>query len=505
MHGHPHTIPSRRPVTRSSSTSSHRLIVLVGSSPRRSSLLADSPLGRCRGVRGCGLRASVASRCRRCSGSVGVARCGLAWQRAAQARPTSRWPLGWRGSRVVASCRHARGVLLTPQSSPPDRKSARHLKTLGSRHKIAGEIDELKARVISVRDQKNSYKIDDTFCSSSNNSNASVDPRLAALFAEENHLVGIEGPRDELINWLDVESRSMKHRKVLSIVGFGGLGKTTLANEVYRRVKAHFDCTAFTSVSQKPDMKKIFKDIIDQMPTKDEFLKDIDTWDAKKFIEKLRELLVDKSYKLQSLHIHSNISLEFLDRWFPLPCFLRMFWMTTDYYFPQLPMWVKPSLTNMADLIINLVEIKEEELKTLGELPALLCLEIWLEADPKKQLTVQSMGFACLKEFVLVCRSLEGGAYLTFEKGAMPKLEKLELPFHVLMAKSHGFYFGINNLLCLKEAVVRIYGVGVISYFGKDESDTEAATAAIMNEAKENPNHPRIAIITEAIAVLEWK
>lgn len=70
------------------------------------------------------------------------------------------------------------------------RKSIQRLKTLGPRHNIAGEIEELKARVISVRDQKNSYKLDDIFCSSSSNTNASVDPRLATLFAEENHLVG---------------------------------------------------------------------------------------------------------------------------------------------------------------------------------------------------------------------------------------------------------------------------------------------------------------------------
>lgn len=145
-----------------------------------------------------------------------------------------------------------------------------------------------------MRDQKNSYKLDDIFCSSSSNTNASVDPRLATLFAEENHLVGIDGPRDELVNWLDAESRLIKCRKVLSIVGFGGLGKTTLANEVYRRVRVHFDCHAFVSVSQKPDFKNIFKDIIYNMPTKDGFLKDIDTWNEKKFFEKLRELLVDK-------------------------------------------------------------------------------------------------------------------------------------------------------------------------------------------------------------------
>uniref|UniRef100_J3N0Q8 Disease resistance R13L4/SHOC-2-like LRR domain-containing protein n=1 Tax=Oryza brachyantha TaxID=4533 RepID=J3N0Q8_ORYBR len=189
------------------------------------------------------------------------------------------------------------------------------------------------------------------------------------------------------------------------------------------------------------------------------------------------------SHKLQSLHILCGSSYEFLDRWFPLPCSLRLFRMSTSYYVQQLPKWVKPALTNIAYLDINLREIKEEDLKSLGELVALLSLHIWLMPDPKEQLTVQSMGFQCLKEFVLVCK-----AYLKFENGAMPKLEKLEVPFHVLMAKSNGFYFGINNLLCLKEAEVRIYGVNA------EDSDTEAAIAAIRSEANANPNHPRIAI-----------
>uniref|UniRef100_A0A0E0B7J6 Disease resistance N-terminal domain-containing protein n=1 Tax=Oryza glumipatula TaxID=40148 RepID=A0A0E0B7J6_9ORYZ len=127
------------------------------------------------------------------------------------------------------------------------KQSAQRLKTLGLRHKIAGEIEELKARVISVRDQKNNYKLDDIFSTSSNNS-ASIDPRLAALFAEENHLVGIDGPRDELVNWLDAESKSLKLRKVLTIVGFGGLGKTTLANEV---AFPENDCSSTTIVTTR--------------------------------------------------------------------------------------------------------------------------------------------------------------------------------------------------------------------------------------------------------------
>nr|UBY07033.1 NBS-LRR disease resistance protein [Dasypyrum villosum] len=173
------------------------------------------------------------------------------------------------------------------------RKTARRLKTLGARHGIANQINDLKHRIKEVKELKTSYKLDDI--ASSTSGNAAVDPRLAALFAEEAHLVGVDGPRDDLAKWV-LEDGNKHGRKVLSIVGFGGLGKTTLANEVSRKIRGHFDCHAFVSVSQKPDTMKIIKDVISQVSYSDEFKKDMEIWDEKKSISKLRELLQEKRY-----------------------------------------------------------------------------------------------------------------------------------------------------------------------------------------------------------------
>jgi disease resistance protein RPM1 len=90
-----------------------------------------------------------------------------------------------------------------------------------------------------------------------------------------------------------VEDKNI-HSRVLAIVGFGGLGKTTLANEVYRKIQKNFDCRAFVSVSQKPNIKKTISDLIWKMPYPDGFTKDIDIWDVMTSIEKLRELLQDR-------------------------------------------------------------------------------------------------------------------------------------------------------------------------------------------------------------------
>ncbi|KAM3223705.1 hypothetical protein ACQJBY_057208 [Aegilops geniculata] len=170
------------------------------------------------------------------------------------------------------------------------RKTARQLKTLGSRRGIANQIEDLKIRLKEVKELKSSYKLDDIPFEHS-----VVDPRLSALFVEETHLVGIDGPRDDLASWmLEDESSSTKHRKVLSIYGFGGLGKTTLAKEVCRKIQRHFHCQAFVSISQKPNVMKIMTDLISQLPCDKDFKEGMDAWDEMICIAKLKELLQDK-------------------------------------------------------------------------------------------------------------------------------------------------------------------------------------------------------------------
>lgn len=117
-----------------------------------------------------------------------------------------------------------------------------------------------------------------------------IDPRLPSLYADPDGLVGIDRPRDDLIRMLmEGEGTSVQKLKVISIVGPGGLGKTTLANEVYHRLEGQFQCRAFVSLSQQPDVKKILRNMLYQVSHQE--YANMETWDEEMFINAIRDFL----------------------------------------------------------------------------------------------------------------------------------------------------------------------------------------------------------------------
>jgi hypothetical protein len=132
------------------------------------------------------------------------------------------------------------------------KKMAKRLRRLGRRHQIAKRIEELKVLALEANARRERYKIDD--CVDSSPGLVVIDPRISTIYKEAASLVGIDGPRQELVSWL-IDSQNKL--KVVSIVGFAGLGKTTLAKQVYDQIGGQFDCKAFFSVSQRPDVKSL--------------------------------------------------------------------------------------------------------------------------------------------------------------------------------------------------------------------------------------------------------
>nr|UBY06851.1 NBS-LRR disease resistance protein [Dasypyrum villosum] len=160
-------------------------------------------------------------------------------------------------------------------------------------HQICDAIEEAQDLAKDLAELRKRYELD--MFSSTNG--ATIDPRVLALQKDVGELVGLDHTRDELIKTLiSEEGSSMELLKTISIVGVGGLGKTTLTKAVFEKIKAQFDCAAFVPVGQKPDIRKIFKDLLYGLDR--EKFKDIHNTakDEKLLMEEISEFLVDKRY-----------------------------------------------------------------------------------------------------------------------------------------------------------------------------------------------------------------
>ncbi|XP_037463901.1 disease resistance protein RGA5-like [Triticum dicoccoides] len=160
-------------------------------------------------------------------------------------------------------------------------------------HQISGAVQDAQRRAKVLGDLRKRYMLEEHTKGEGN----TIDPRLKAVYKDVTELVGIEGIRDQLIQkLLHGDDMSSKQLKTLSIVGFGGLGKTTLTKAVYDKIIVKFDCGVFLPVSRNPNITSIFKKMLydlDKITFKDinESAKD-----NQQLINELRAFLQDRRY-----------------------------------------------------------------------------------------------------------------------------------------------------------------------------------------------------------------
>jgi disease resistance protein RPM1 len=131
---------------------------------------------------------------------------------------------------------------------------------------VAGAIQDIKKNLEELAKRRHDYKLDDNMCKPLATS-STIDPCIKAMCKEVTQLIGVDKSRDELIAKLnpfqpDDVAPDKKLTKKVSIVGVGGLDKTTLAKAAYDNLRSQYDCAAFVSVGRNIDLVKVFKDIL---------------------------------------------------------------------------------------------------------------------------------------------------------------------------------------------------------------------------------------------------
>uniref|UniRef100_A0A0D9XT82 NB-ARC domain-containing protein n=1 Tax=Leersia perrieri TaxID=77586 RepID=A0A0D9XT82_9ORYZ len=79
---------------------------------------------------------------------------------------------------------------------------------------------------------------------------------------EEEDLMGVDENRKRLREWLTSDELE---REVIVLHGMGGLGKTTLAANVYRNERENFECHAWVSISQTYCIRNVLKCLITEL------------------------------------------------------------------------------------------------------------------------------------------------------------------------------------------------------------------------------------------------
>ncbi|XP_015901524.3 disease resistance protein RPM1-like [Ziziphus jujuba] len=138
------------------------------------------------------------------------------------------------------------------------------LRSLKARHRIASDMQLIKSRVNSVSKSYRRFNLD--IPRSRSKAYRQLPSQGDARLLEEADLVGIGERKKHLMEWL---LNNETGRQVISVVGMGGLGKTTLVNQVYKdpKVRKRFKVHAWITVSRSYKIDDLIEDMVQQIFT----------------------------------------------------------------------------------------------------------------------------------------------------------------------------------------------------------------------------------------------
>ncbi|XVF64951.1 hypothetical protein PTKIN_Ptkin09bG0207900 [Pterospermum kingtungense] len=155
-------------------------------------------------------------------------------------------------------------------------------------------LKQIKETLELLAEEKSSFSLRDA--NSYRGSSRITERRQTGSVIVESEVFGREEDKGRIMNQLlSSNNTTLEHISVVSIVGLGGLGKTTLAQLVYNTdtVAAHFDLTIWVCVNDDFDVRKIMVSIIESASKKKCDIFGMDVLQLR-----LQELLLGKRYLL---------------------------------------------------------------------------------------------------------------------------------------------------------------------------------------------------------------
>ncbi|XP_027124105.2 probable disease resistance RPP8-like protein 2 [Coffea arabica] len=183
--------------------------------------------------------------------------------------------------------------------------------------KIGKEIESLQMRLNGIVDSREKYGIKNLGEGMSSHGEELRRLRRSSPFSEDKDIVGFEEITKSLVAELLKED---KNRRVISIIGMGGVGKTTLAKKVYNHVdvRERFNCRVWLCVSSSYDHKEMLRSIIKQLNTMSkELLETLEKMEEQDLEQRLYLELQDKCYLVVLDDVWKEAAWDCLARAFP--------------------------------------------------------------------------------------------------------------------------------------------------------------------------------------------